>query len=401
MTMPAAQGGPHATDRLFGLDVCRTIAVLLVVSGHTLQHSSPQPALASFGFVGLFGVDFFFCLSGFLIGRILLQESAGWADGKEDGLLRFWYRRWMRTLPLYFFIFLISLRYDWTGAATLASKLSYLVFAQNLNWQMPAFYGLTWSLAVEEWFYFTFPLLLLMFIGLGCGPRRASAMAIACFVLIPPLLRLILTGAASDYGSLDEGIRHVMIFRLDSIGFGVGVAYLGRWHAKLFERAIRYWYLFLVLVTACIASTKLNYFGLSESRMVAALYFSISSLAFAGLIPFFSSLKPSPSGLLNRFIRYTSLISYSMYLVHVFGFLIGMAALQKFGVFDRVYPNPWLTYPIFYVLIYSLSSVTYFVIEKPVLALRDKRSERLGKTPSVRMKKDAQGVFAASSAHKP
>ncbi len=389
MTVPAmtrlSPAHTFAADRMFGLDLCRTIAVLLVVTGHMLQHSSPHPALAASGFIGLFGVDLFFCLSGFLIGRILLQESAAWADEKDEGLVRFWYRRWMRTLPLYFFIFLVSLKYDWTGAATLSSKLSYLVFAQNLSWPMPAFYGLTWSLAVEEWFYFVFPLLLLMFIGLGRSPRRAAALAIACFVLIPPLARLILTGTASDYGSLDEGIRHVMIFRLDSIGFGVGIAYIGKWHAKLFVRLIRYWYLFLVLVIACVTCTKMNYFDMSESRILAALYFSISSLAFAGLIPFFSQLKPSHSGLINRFIRYTSLISYSMYLVHVFAFLIGMAVLQKFGVFGLVYPNPWLIYPIFYVLIYLLSSGTYFVIEKPVLALRDKRTNHLGKSIPGRM----------------
>ena len=369
-----AQGAARPGDRMFGLDVCRTIAVLLVVTGHMLQHSSPSPLLASLGFIGLFGVDLFFCLSGFLIGRIVLQESEHWPQEQETGLLRFWYRRWMRTLPLYFFFFFISLQFDWTGAASLASKLSYLVFVQNLLWSMPDFYGLTWSLAVEEWFYFSFPLLLLLFIGLGRSPRQAAVITIACFVLLPPLLRLAMAGDPHEFGSLDEGLRHVMVFRLDSIGYGVLVAYLSQWHRELFQRLISLWPWFLALVVACLTCTKLHYFGWSESRIVASLYFSVSAFAFAGLIPFFSSLVPGRSTLLNRFVKYTSQISYSMYLAHIFAFMLGMMVLQKARLFDSIYPNPWLVYPMFYALVYIMSSCTYFAIERPVLAARDRKS---------------------------
>jgi peptidoglycan/LPS O-acetylase OafA/YrhL len=377
MTTPGAvelaHSGVQAGDRMFGLDVCRTIAVLLVVTGHMLQHSSPHALLASFGFIGLFGVDLFFCLSGFLIGRIVLQESTHWPQEQETGLLRFWYRRWMRTLPLYFFFFFVSLQFDWTGAATLASKLSYLVFAQNLLWSMPDFYGLTWSLAVEEWFYFSFPLLLLLFIGLGRSPRQAAVITIACFVLLPPLLRLALAGDSHDFGSIDEGLRHVMAFRLDSIGYGVLLAYLSQWHHQLFQRLTSLWPWFLALTAVCLICTKFHYFGWAESRIVASLYFSVSAIAFAGLIPFFSSLVPSSLPLLNRFVKYTSQISYSMYLAHIFAFMLGMSLLQKARLFDSIYPNPWLAYPMFYALVYILSSCTYFAIEKPVLALRDRK----------------------------
>lgn len=368
-TVPA---GLHPTDRMFGLDVCRTIAVLLVVTGHMLQHSNPHPMLAASGFVGLFGVDLFFCLSGFLIGRILLQESVHWSDEKEAGLLRFWYRRWMRTLPLYFFFFLISLKFDWTGATTVSSKLSYLVFAQNLMWSMPDFYGVTWSLSVEEWFYFSFPLMLLLFIALGRSARQAALISILLFLLVPPLLRLALRGNFDDYGSIDESIRHVMVFRLDSIGFGVLVAYLAQWHDAIFQRLIKYWWVSLSLVVICLVCTKFNYFSLSEARIIASVYFSISAIAFAGLIPFFSTLRPTRFKLLNRFVKYTSLISYSMYLAHIFAFIVGMTILRRFGYFDSVYSNPWLMYPVFYTLVYMLSSSTYFAIEKPFLVLRDR-----------------------------
>ena len=52
-----------------------------------------------YGF-GTLGVDLFFALSGFLIGRILL--SPAFQDGGWSGLSRFWSRRWLRTLPAYY-----------------------------------------------------------------------------------------------------------------------------------------------------------------------------------------------------------------------------------------------------------------------------------------------------------
>ena len=77
--------------------------------------------------------------------------------------------------------------------------------------------------------------------------------------------------------------------------------------------------------------------------------------------------------MLNRFVKYTSQISYSMYLAHIFAFMLGMTLLHKLRLFDSIYPNPWLAYPMFYALVYILSSCTYFAIEKPVLALRDRK----------------------------
>lgn len=49
-----------AHDRMFGLDLCRTMAIVSVVIGHMLLHSSPNAYLASIGFVAIFGVDLFF-----------------------------------------------------------------------------------------------------------------------------------------------------------------------------------------------------------------------------------------------------------------------------------------------------------------------------------------------------
>jgi peptidoglycan/LPS O-acetylase OafA/YrhL len=364
----------HNVNRAFGLDVCRTLAILFVVLGHTLQHSNPNPILAQAGVIGLFGVDLFFCLSGFLIGRILLVEAEHWPVGHEAGLFGFWYRRWMRTLPLYFFILVVSLKYDWRGETRLAEHIPYLFFAQNLAWKMPDFFHLSWSLAVEEWFYLTFPLVLLFLAALGCGRRLAALLTISAFVVVPFLFRLFLPPHLIDVTSLDEGLRNIVVFRLDSIGFGVLTAYLYMWKKDWFATLAKCWPLFAILVAACIAYTKSGYVGLADSPALAPFYFLISSFAFAMLIPKFNSLKPTRFSLLNSFVTYTSKISYSLYLGHVFGFMIAMVCLRKFGLFDSVYPNPWIAYPLFWAAGYAFASATYFAIERPILKLRDKRS---------------------------
>lgn len=362
----------HSIDRTFGLDICRTIAVLSVIFGHMLQHSSPNSTVASMGFIAIFGVDLFFCLSGFLIGRILLMQSEKWVVQKERGLFKFWYRRWMRTLPLYYFFLIISLKYDWRGETTLIAQFSYLFFAENFAWPMREFYGVTWSLAVEEWFYFLFPLLMLTLMGFGCKARRSAEITIACFLLMPPLMRAVLPGNPYDFKNFDEGVRHVVVFRLDSIGFGVTIAALYCWHRRVFNLIGKFWWVTISLSVVCMVLTKQAYFGFVDSPWVTTFYLSILGFCFALLVPFFFRIKATRFALLNRFIRFTSQISYSIYLGHIFCFIFGMNILKRFGIFDVVYPNPWLVYPFFVGLIYLVAFATYYGIEKPFLVLRDK-----------------------------
>ena len=61
-------------ERVFGLDLFRTVAILLVVLGHgmVLLDNTRFNGFPYFRMID--GVDLFFVLSGFLIGNILLKE---------------------------------------------------------------------------------------------------------------------------------------------------------------------------------------------------------------------------------------------------------------------------------------------------------------------------------------
>jgi peptidoglycan/LPS O-acetylase OafA/YrhL len=141
----------------------RALAVLTVVAFHA------DRALLTGGFTG---VDVFFVISGYLITRIVAQEL----DGKQFSLAGFYRRRVRRLFPALFAMLAFSLvagavllppaNYVELARTTLATAF----FVSNVEFaRLSSYFGTaaelkpllhTWSLAVEEQFYITFPLLL-------------------------------------------------------------------------------------------------------------------------------------------------------------------------------------------------------------------------------------------------
>src|ERR1700690_440934 len=128
-----------AADRNFGLDLARFTAVSLVLITHCSIIFLSLASLQAPVFVqlsGFFGVELFFVLSGFLIGRLLFRIAA--TDPTPRGWLTFMTRRWLRTLPLYF-VWLAVIPTALPAPAHLAVHLlRYGTMTQNLAWPMPA-----------------------------------------------------------------------------------------------------------------------------------------------------------------------------------------------------------------------------------------------------------------------
>jgi peptidoglycan/LPS O-acetylase OafA/YrhL len=93
--------------RLFGLDLVRALAIILVLLSHSRNLLiSFYPGLDFLKAGGFFGVELFFVLSGFLIGGILIKDIQA---GFDFGILKnFWKRRWLRTLPNYYLFLIIN-----------------------------------------------------------------------------------------------------------------------------------------------------------------------------------------------------------------------------------------------------------------------------------------------------
>ncbi len=146
--------------RIFGLDVMRFIAIFMVLIGHS-KMLLPVQYKPIFDGILLDGVAIFFVLSGFLIGKILIKQLET-SEANLSGLVHFWKRRWMRTLPAYLVVLLFLMIYTlvFIPSNFPSDWWKYFLFSQNLINERNEFFAESWSLSIEEWFYLTIPLLI-------------------------------------------------------------------------------------------------------------------------------------------------------------------------------------------------------------------------------------------------
>jgi peptidoglycan/LPS O-acetylase OafA/YrhL len=365
----AVNPAKSSDHRVPGLDVFRSAAILLVLACH-FSNCGLFPGDAADrarNCLAVFGVELFFVLSGFLIGTILIRDFAT-GDVTFAKLQHFWSRRWFRTLPNYYVFLPISLLLEraWRNEAPLLWRFPF--FLQNFAWTMPHAFIVSWSLAVEEWFYLLFPLVLAAGYLVFRERRRAVLTAVAVFVLVPFVLRLTTT----DHANWDREVHTVVIYRLDAIGFGVALAYLRVYHERLWGALRLKWTLAggLILALAAAVFMCAGVFArrVPQSGIRSALLFEVVNIACALLLPWFSTVRNLPSSALACFTR-ISIISYSLYLCHMPVMLFMDKALFHLGLvhLGLVRLVAWTAGT------WVAAECGWRFIEKPCLQLRDSR----------------------------
>ncbi len=168
---------PERRSGIPSLDGLRAIAVALVLIGH-----GGIPGVSG----GFIGVDVFFVLSGFLITSLLLDELS--RTGRIE-LTGFWIRRARRLLPaLVLMVLTVAAARQLLPERSLAGLRDDAIaaFVWMANWRFvaqktdyftqgapPSPLQHTWSLGVEEQYYFVWPLLLIVVtLLLAAGARR-------------------------------------------------------------------------------------------------------------------------------------------------------------------------------------------------------------------------------------
>jgi hypothetical protein len=132
----------------------------LAVLGVVIYHCHPRLEGTPFYRASLWGwagVNLFFVLSGFLITSILLE-----ARGKPRYFRNFYARRALRIWPVYVLVLVVCyLNAPWFVGLPVFEAIStapwwvYILFLQNLfHLALPPSIGPTWSLAIEEQYYF-------------------------------------------------------------------------------------------------------------------------------------------------------------------------------------------------------------------------------------------------------
>jgi peptidoglycan/LPS O-acetylase OafA/YrhL len=281
------------------------------------------------------GVDLFFVLSGFLIGGILLD-----ARYSQNFFRVFYIRRCFRILPIYWVclagVFWLSLVYkagmlphfSWMFTDHLP-WVPYLAFLQNFWMAVKTSFGsyglgATWSLAVEEQFYLTLPLLVRT-----VNPRRLP-FYLLLGIISAPFLRTVIHVV---WPGLTLATFFLMPCRADALLLGVLAAYALRnedLRAKLERnRAVR-WRLLGVLLTGMIGWT------IFARHIPALIMISVGytwlALTYVGLLLCGLLDRDGVLGriLKLRWLAWMGAIAYGTYLFHEFvlGFIFGFVTLH-------------------------------------------------------------------------
>jgi peptidoglycan/LPS O-acetylase OafA/YrhL len=300
-------------------DGLRGLSILAVF----IAHSEFVRALPHAGFLeyGRLGVDLFFVLSGFLITGILL-------DSRENPhyFRNFYARRVLRIWPLYYLllmaIFLVLPLFVSSTRGTARHTWPFFVlYIQNLFVHLPTPFGLepTWSLAIEEQFYITWPLLVALL------RKRTLALVLLCTVAVSLSLRII----GYEFGASLKFVHNFTFCRLDAIAFGSLSAIWLRSKGCTLELWNRRARQFMALGLVGVFAARLL-FG-QQSTVLSYTLIAICFTSFLG-VSLTSECQTSLLGtfLTTRALRYVGKISYGLYLLHMPIFLlVGNYARQR------------------------------------------------------------------------
>lgn len=322
------------------LDGMRGLAVVAVLAFHfawTFPGDDREKAIEAidkiavrlhdFLWSGWTGVDLFFVLSGYLITRGLVAPSKKPLGGRMKA---FWMRRVLRIFPLYYAVVIVGAV---CGAAGLAGGWipgpSYWLYMQNytlafddmvLRWTAHF-----WSLAIEEQFYFVWPIVALVV------SRRKLIPTIAVLTLGVVGLRGILTFKGAELPGISslltsehqvaKFVYRATVTRADGLLLGAFVAVTQReatHPVAVVWRRLRF--PIFVATSAALLGLYALVGGLNDyDRRIIAIGYVTLALFFASGVSMCADHVVRPG--VERFLGWRPLIacgkvSYGMYIFH-------------------------------------------------------------------------------------
>ncbi len=292
------------------LDGWRAVAISIVFVAHAGWGNTVPGGL---------GVTIFFFLSGYLITTLMLRE---YAKKNTLDLRKFYIRRGLRLFPP--LIIVLTATYLLTywgwleGRATVQGFFAQLLYFSNYyllffdaGGGIPAGTAVYWSLAVEEHFYFLFPLVFILV--LAKVSRLRSLGFIYLFCALEAAWRILLIVGRHDAW---ERTYYASDARMDSIAFGCALAFI--MHARLAEDLLQRRTARRTLIVAGVLGLLVSLLWRGEEFRSIWRY-SLQGLALTPLF-YYSVTTPATwefSFLNTRVMKKIGVYSYSIYLTHL------------------------------------------------------------------------------------
>lgn len=337
-------------SRQANLDLIRALAIGMVLVHHIGQFL-PLLSRQAHQYTGLgaHGVDLFFVLSGWLIGSLY------WKERKQYGrveLMRFWARRWLRTIPPYLFVLPVAFGgvYFTRGQEF---NIKYLFFLQNYEDVMP-FFLVSWSLCVEEHFYLFMPLLVAFLMAIRAPMNLAFSVLLLASFLARFADPAAIPGQPFGYA---ETASHLNFSGL----------LIGLWFSYLATHDGRSWILVQAISKRVVIPMALMFFLIPFGSDEARYYLSDSFVAvfFGALLATLTAAKPI--GIAKRkTIYFVSITSYSVYLTHGIVLYVCIKVTDVLGVYREA------VFPVWLAAIMVVGYLAYAIVERPSIMLRDK-----------------------------
>jgi peptidoglycan/LPS O-acetylase OafA/YrhL len=302
------------------LDSLRGVAIVLVLFFHGFnfgnlvwsQWSTAGRAFFTAILGGWTGVYLFFVLSGFLITGILLDSKP-----RPQYYRRFYIRRALRILPAFYlllFLLVIFARTGWlehrrVGWPFIGLSFLYLANVTTL-FGVPSQYAALWSLAVEEHFYFVWPMIVRRL------SHRATVWCALGIFLVSPAIR----SAAYRFG-WSSGAGYTWLVA-DGLAIGAMLGALSR--GRLAERTPMRNFCLICLSAAVGLFAVGTPFGIWRGVTFVGSVFRLTAvnLFYAGILGGTLLLGTSRFKwiVVSPVLRWFGEISYGLYLVHMLAY---------------------------------------------------------------------------------
>ena len=319
---------------------------------------------------GNLGVNCFFVLSGFLITYLLIIEKL---NNNNISIYKFWLRRVFRIWPLFylcvFFGFIIfpqiKILFNEIPNET-ADLWSYIFFINNFNVLkngLPdaSVLGVLWSIAVEEQFYFFWPLLLYFI------PAKHFWV---------PFILIILQSIIFRYININN--EFILEIHTQSCISDMAVGALGAWlilfQEKLKNRIINldksliylvYLFLFIIYLFKKNLFEINNLFYVLERLLISIIFLLIILEQNFSKNSFFK---------FSRFKKISGLgkITYGLYCLHFIGILSAIKITSFLKINNKIWHVVILETIIALIISVILSKIIYKYFESPFLKIKNR-----------------------------